>query len=147
MSMGKFKRHKSKRQLTYFELENTKTRKVEKLQEKRREYTITENDRISYLYKINSDGVIKEVTCASFDLLLGENWTTIVYYDSYHSGMLHRHLLIDLEKKIEDVGSLNVRSKGTLKSRLTWAIHDLTYNYDNYKKGFMKRNKEYLKKE
>lgn len=115
-----------------------------KIHEIRHKYLLTETDRISYIYQINLQNVVVEVTCVSYDILLKNQWVTLIYYDNYHGGILHRHVSLNLENNVDVPNIYGVKQKGTPRDLLTWANRDLRLNYQNYRAGFVRRNKKYL---
>ncbi|OGG24416.1 hypothetical protein A3A79_04500 [Candidatus Gottesmanbacteria bacterium RIFCSPLOWO2_01_FULL_43_11b] len=106
------------------------------------------DERVTYVYKVNveDDSDVVEITCVSYDLLLENEWITVVYYDSHHGGILHRHEDHNLVKNTEIVSSERIKKKGTQKQLLTWVIHDLTHSYLSYKNRFLRINKKYLQR-
>ena len=109
---------------------------------KSQQFNLTEDDRITYIYEITYDRKIVEVVDVSYELKVNEEWLTIVRYDSEH-GYLHRHSRIkNFEKEI--VTTIGVKKKGNAGKWLTWAIKDITSRYENYKRGFLKKNRQSL---
>lgn len=104
------------------------------------------DERVTYVYKVNSEDYddVAEVTCVSYDVLLENEWVTVIYYDSHHGGILHRHEDHNLDKNTDLVSGERVKKKGSQKQLLTWAIRDLTKNYLTYKNKFLRINKKYI---
>lgn len=117
----------------------------DKIREIRHTYSLTETDRISYVYQINSQNTIIEVTCVSYDLFVGNQWFTLVYYDNCHGGVLHRHVKLNIAKNIDIPNIYGVKKNGSSKKLLSWANKDLRNKYLDYRKGFIRRNRTYLK--
>lgn len=88
-----------------------------------------------------------EVTCVAYDLWLGKEWVTIIYYDNFHGGILHRHMRIGLEDESDIVSDTGVKKIGSQKSLLTWAMRDLRTRHLEYKRHFIKKNKQKLKQQ
>lgn len=107
----------------------------------RASYAITENNRLTYIYKRDANKKIVEVTCASLEIKVRDKWNTIIYFDSdeTHSGILHKHTYVSLEKDADIVDYFGVKRKGSQKKLLEWAIKDIRTNYIVYKKQFIKR--------
>jgi hypothetical protein len=124
-------------------IKEQKTRK-ENYHEIKHTYNLTDVDRITYIYQLDSKSRIIEITCVSYDLCVNNQWHTLVYYDNYHGGILHRHTKLSLEKNIDIPNVYGVKKKGTSKELLSWANNDLRKNYLNYRKGFIRKNKKYL---
>ena len=102
-------------------------------------YSISENNRLTYVYKANMYGAITEVTCVSLEIKIKNMWKTIIYYDSSHrDALLHRHTYMTLESESDVTDSVGVKRKGTQKELLEWSIHNITSNYIFYKKRFIK---------
>lgn len=119
-------------------------KKEPKLEIKRHEILLSENNRLSYVYKVKTTGEIGEVTCVSYDIKINNSWFTIVFYDSSHGGIMHRHTRIVVGGEEEVVNDDEVKKKGTQRRLLTWAIGDIKTNYLSYKKRFLKRNRKYF---
>lgn len=112
-----------------------------KSQEKinRNNYQISENNWLTYIYNQDSYGNIIEVVCVSLEIKINNKWKTIIYYDSSHAGVLHRHTINSLETDTDVVDYLSVRKKGNQKRLLSWAIRDIKNKYIFYKKKFIIR--------
>lgn len=104
-------------------------------------FPLTEIDRLTKIYKVNKDGKISEITCASLEIKINKEWITIVYYDSFHSGLLHKHVTVSMVDRSDSPTTDGVRKKGTQRKLLTWAIKDITTNYFYYKRNFFRRSK------
>ena len=109
------------------------------------EITLSENNRLIYAYKISEDSEVKEVTSVSLNIKVNDDWVTIVYYDSFHHGILNRHTKIAYNFDNDIIDGNQVKQKGTQKQLLSWAINDLKRNYKYYKTAYLKRNKKLLK--
>lgn len=108
-------------------------------------FTLSDTDRITYIFKRAEKGIIVEVTCVSYEIYLEEGWVTILRFDSSH-GSLHRHMVISLENLTQNIVSkAGVIRKGTHAKWLTWAIDEIKRSYEGYKKGFLKRSKSLTK--
>lgn len=102
-------------------------------------YSISENNRLTYVYKTDRRGAITEVTCVSLEIKVKNMWKTIIYYDSSHrDNLLHRHTFMTLESDSDVTDYKGVKRKGTQKELLEWSIHNITSNYIFYKKRFIK---------
>ena len=106
----------------------------------------SENNRITYIFKTIKTGKIIEITSVTLDIKINNKWVTIVHYDSYNDGRLHRHLRLVIEDDTDITDYQGVRKKGTQRRLLTWAINDIKSKYTYYKKRFIFWNKEYLRK-
>lgn len=104
------------------------------------EIFLTHEDRITYLYKRNSNKEITEVTNVSYEIFIDDEWITIVRYDSSH-GELHCHRRVSLEDPQDTPTTLGVKKKGSHNNWLTWAINDIKERFEDYKRGFLKRSK------
>lgn len=112
----------------------------ERLKENRAEIPLTEEDRITYIYKIDQKGIVREVTCVSYEIFINETWITIVYYDSSHDSILHRHVRVSLKNSSDAPSTDGVKKNGSQHRFLTWSIEDIQHNYLMYKKHFLKRS-------
>lgn len=104
-------------------------------------FPLTEVDRLTKIYKVNMEEEISEITCVSLEIKINKEWFTIVYYDSFHSGSLHKHVTVSLEDRSDSPTTVGVRKKGNQRKLLTWAIRDITTNYFYYKRNFFRRSK------
>lgn len=104
-------------------------------------FPLTEVDRLTKIYKVNKDGEIFEITCVSLEIKINEEWVTIVYYDNFHSGLLHKHITVSMADRSDSPTTAGVRKKGTQRKLLTWAIKDITTDYFYYKRNFFRRSK------
>lgn len=123
-----------------------KKRKAEIKEEraiKRNEIILSDNNRLSYIYKINMQKIITEIVCVSLEIKIKEDWLTIIYYDSHHDGILHRHTRSSIQSDADFVDYFGVKRKGDFNKKLHWAIDDIKHNYLNYKKQFIKSNKKF----
>ena len=100
---------------------------------------LSEEDRITYTYGIDSRGSISEVV-VSYDLKVERNWETVKLYDNTHDlNYLHRHTKI-APGILEDVVSTEgVKKKGNPHNWLTWSIDDIKLRYRFYKKAYLRR--------
>lgn len=102
---------------------------------------LSESDRITYMYGIDSKGNILEVT-VSYDIKLKSDWETVKLYDNTHdSSYLHRHTKIAPGVEEDIVSTVGVKKKGTPHNWLTWCIDDIKARYYFYKKSYMNRIK------
>lgn len=108
------------------------------------EIMLSENNRITYIYKQIETGNIIEIVNASFEVKYLNKWITILRYDSHH-GYMHRHRLITLDEETEIVDKIGVKQKGTTKRLLRWAIDDIKTNYIFYKRKIISRTNKKLK--
>lgn len=113
----------------------------EALRKNEESFFLTEVDRLTKIYKLNKDDDISEITCVSLEIKINKDWITIVYYDSFHSGSLHKHVTVSMVDRSDSPTTDGVRKKGTKRKLLTWAIKDITTNYFSYKRNFFKRSK------
>ena len=104
-------------------------------------FPLTEVDRLTKIYKVNKDGAISEITCVSLEIKINKEWVTIVYYDSFHSGSLHKHITVSMVDRSDSPTTDGVRKKGIQRKLLTWAIKDIITNYFYYKRNFFRRSK------
>lgn len=104
-------------------------------------FPLTEVDRLTKIYKANKDGEISEITCVSLEIKINNEWITIIYYDSFHNGSLHKHVTVSMVDRSDSPTTDGVRKKGTQRKLLTWAIKDITINYFYYKRNFFRRSK------
>src|SRR3989338_1998403 len=73
------------------------------LTEKRQKYSITDSDRITWIYTIDTAGEICEVTCVGYQIEVGKEWVTVVYFDNTHDKLLHRHIYISLDEYTDTI--------------------------------------------
>lgn len=102
-------------------------------------FFLSENNRSTRVFKQIETGRITEIVCVSLDVLLNNEWETIVYYDNVH-GILHRHERLSIIDRSDSIATISIRQKGTVRRLLKWAIKDITKNYDIYKKRFLRRS-------
>lgn len=105
---------------------------------KRHQFTLTENNRLTYVYKISKTGKIVEVVCVSLEIKMKKKWETILYYDNHHEKM-HAHFRVSIDNDADTPTLVGVRQKGTTRRLLKWAIKDITLNYVRYKTNFLRR--------
>ena len=103
----------------------------------RKRFFLSENNRSTRIFKQIETGKITEIICVSLEIIINNKWETIVYYDNVH-GYLHRHERLSASDESETIATLGVRQKGTVRRLLKWAIRDISINYINYKKRFLK---------
>lgn len=101
--------------------------------------SLTQNNRITYVYHKKTTGKVTRLVCISLEMLYEEKWVTIMRYDDFH-GYLHKHEIINLDGKSDTPTVLGVRQKGTNHRLLTWALKDIRNNYLIYKTRFLKRS-------
>lgn len=140
----KIKKHR-KLIITQIELvkisQKLKSQKASKALIKNEEtFPLTEVDRLTKIYKTNKDGEISEITCVSLEIKINKEWVTIVYYDSFHSGSLHKHVTVSMADRSDSPTTDGVRKKGTQRKLLTWAIKNIATNYFYYKRNFFRRS-------
>lgn len=104
-------------------------------------FLLTETDRLIKVYKKDKGGNIYEITCVSLDIKIQGEWVTVIYYDNFHDGMLHRHLRVSISDGSDAPTTIGVKKNGSQNRLLAWAIKDITANYHNYKRNFFKRSK------
>lgn len=122
---------------------SSKNKHKKSLVECKGEIYLTETNRLNYVYKINpkNNRKVEEIISVSYSIRIHGKWITIIYYDSTHNGVLHRHITISLNDSNSDSPTMNgVRQKGTQHRLLTWAMRDLFNNYLHYKENFLKRS-------
>lgn len=107
---------------------------------------LSSGDKLICSYKKDASGKIREVTTVAYCILVGDSWITIVYYDSTHGGVLHRHVTVSMDNKSDIPTTEGVKRTGSQNQLLTWANKDLRKNYLVYRKSFLKRSRDYLKK-
>lgn len=113
--------------------------------EKRLQFHLTEFDRITQVYKMDSSsGEICEVTCVSYEIEVQGIWHTVLYFDNYHDKLLHRHLYVSLEKHTDVIDRNGLPKNKSPKKLLTWAMKYLRNNYFDCRRGYIKRSKKYL---
>lgn len=112
----------------------------QKLKTFQNNFQLSQNNRLTYVYKTNEKRNIIEITNVSLEIKIGKKWTTIIRFDNAH-GRLHRHIYFSPENNTDVVDYINVKQKGSQKELLCWAIDDLKKNYINYKKKYLKRCK------
>lgn len=108
------------------------------------QFALSPNNRITYVYKTDSQGIIMEITCVSLEINILDQWITIIFYDNHHAGRLHRHTKIAHNDEADITDYKNVKMKGSLNNLLTWSIKDLQNNFIVYKRKFIKRNRPIL---
>ncbi len=145
MVSRKFKRH-GKLVFDPIELKKTVNESVDKrvkrnLKENILEMQLGEEDKIISVHKHDNSREIHEVTSVSYSVKIREEWVTIVYYDSYHDQVLHRHTTNSYQDRSDVVTTDGVRRRGSQRKLLTWANKDLRENYVVYKEKFLKRSK------
>ena len=123
-----------------------KSIKRETLKEVGKQYLLSEGNRLTYIYKTDLQGKVREVTCVSYEIEIENDWITIAYLDNVHAGILHMHIRTSIENLSDPATTLAVTKKTDPKKQLTWAIHYLNNSYLDYKRGFLKRSKTYLTK-
>ncbi|QQG44052.1 MAG: hypothetical protein HYW86_04275 [Candidatus Roizmanbacteria bacterium] len=109
------------------------------------QYNLSTNNRITYVYEHLPNKNTTEIICVSLDIKIIDDWVTIIYYDSHHSGILHRHTRIAYNDDADIVDYDRVKRKGTWNKLLHWAIEDIKNNYLWYKRKFLRLNKPLLK--
>ena len=102
------------------------------------EILVSENNRLTYIYKESEIKKIIEIINVSFEVKYKHNWITILRYDTHH-GYMHRHSLISLDEKTEIIDKIGIRQKGSSKRLLRWAIDDIKSNYISYKRKIIER--------
>ncbi len=107
---------------------------------------LSPGDKLICSYKRDKSRNIREITTVAYCILVGEDWETVVYYDSVHGGILHRHVTVSMENKSNIPTTEGVKKTGSQNQLLAWANKDLRKNYLAYRSGFLKRSREYLKK-
>lgn len=146
MKKNKFKRQRrqsnQKAQNLLPELEKSKRLPTIKVQDRKTQFIqLSETDRITYMYGIDSRGNILEVT-VSYDIKLESGWETVKLYDNTHdSSYLHRHTKIAPGIEDDIVSTVGVKKKGTPRNWLTWCIDDIKARYSLYKKSYLERIK------
>lgn len=113
---------------------------IEKEYKSVNEIYLTENDRIIYIYKRDTNKEITEVTKVAYEIKIKDKWLAIVRYDSYH-GYLHRHLVIAIDNNSDTPTTIGIKKSGNHAAWLTWSINDIKSKFEVYKKGFLRRSK------
>ena len=133
-------------------LSHSQLKKTEKLidrkgiHEKRQRYYLTDSDRITKVYKVNALSEICEVTCVSYEIEIEGKWITVVYFDNTHDKLLHRHIYISLDEYIDTIDADGLPKTTLSKKLLTWAIKHLNNAFAYYRRGFIKRSRNYIMK-
>ena len=109
------------------------TRKISK------EIYLSESDRITRVSVVDGNRKILEITNVSYEIKIGDEWMTIIRYDSSH-GFLHRHTRFSLDDSVEVVERENVKQKGSPDNWYTWAIEDIKHRFLVYRASFTKRS-------
>ncbi len=104
-----------------------------------KQFFLTPEDRITYVYSTDDDQII-EVVNVSYETLAGKKWTTLVRFDS-HYGYLHSHTRVSEKDLTESVSTVTGVEDQIPHELLTWAIKDISTNYLQYKANFMERSK------
>lgn len=102
-------------------------------------YHLSENNRITRVYRKLPSGEITTIICVSLDCLLNNKWRTILYYDNVH-GYLHKHERLSLNDSSETISSQSVKKKGSQNELMKWAIKNISINYIFYKRKFLKNS-------
>lgn len=109
------------------------------------QFNLSENNRITYVYKDDLKTSKTEIVCVSLEIKILDDWVTILYYDNHHEGLLHRHKKIAYKNEADIVDYEGVKKKGDWKKLMNWAIEDIKNNYRYHKKKFLRRNRLLLK--
>lgn len=110
------------------------------LKQKSAEITLTDEDRVIYVYECDEKNEIVEVVNVSYQALIDDSWVTILRFDSEH-GYLHGHRKVSLNDETEVVYTAGVKKKGSPHKWLTWAVQYLKKNCDDFKRSFLKRSR------
>jgi len=102
-------------------------------------FYLTEVDRETYCYEVDTKRVIQKVVDVSYDIYVRNQWITIIRYDSKH-GYLHRHMRVSLKNSSDTPTTAGVIKKGKPKTWLSWARRDISNNFLNYRTGFFRRS-------
>ena len=86
------------------------------------QFFISENNRITYIWRYNKVKKKVDIVCVSLEINISGDWITIIYYDNYHGGLLHRHTRIAYNDEADIVDYNGVKKKGTTNKHLQWAI-------------------------
>lgn len=142
--MGKYRRITHRRKKQFRQIKNflvtlqTKAEKPKSFRIISNSFLLSENDRLTYIFQIDEQGKVIEVTNVSYDILIKDSWMTVIRYDSEH-GFLHRHSRISLSNPEEIETTIGVKKKGDPRVWLTWAIDDIKSRYLEYRKKFTKK--------
>lgn len=122
-------------------------KKAKKFFEKKHisQFNLSENNRITYVYKDDLKKSRTEIVCVSLEIKILDDWVTILYYDNHHEGLLHRHKKVAYKNEADIVDYEGVKKKGDWKKLMHWAIEDIENNYLHHKKKFLNRNRLLLK--
>lgn len=104
----------------------------------RNDFRLSNNNRLTYVYKTENKGILIEVTNVSLEIQINNKWETIIRYDNAH-GKLHRHTRITINSNADIVDYIGVKQKGSQKRLLGWAIDDIKKKYIIYKSKFLER--------
>lgn len=105
-----------------------------------KEFNLSGEDKVIYVYDVYENGKIAEIVNVSYQLLIDDNWITILRFDSEH-GFLHGHMRISINDPTEVAFTAGVKKKGDPHTWLTWAMKRIRKSYLEYKRGFLKRSK------
>ena len=106
-----------------------------------KEINLTDEDKVIYIYECEERNKVVEVVNVSYQILIDSNWITILRFDSEH-GYLHGHRRVSLNSEREIFFTTGVKKKGDPHKWLTWAVQYLKKNYNDYKRGFLKRSRK-----
>ena len=146
MKSSKFKRQRKRSKPTDPNLlpKPKKSKKLStiKVTERKTQFIqLSETDRVTYMYGIDSRGNILEVT-VSYDIRVKNNWETVKLYDNTHDlNYLHRHTKIAPSIEEDIISTVGVRKKGSPHNWLTWCIDDIKARYRLYKSSYLRRTK------
>lgn len=116
--------------------------RTEQIEKVSGEIILSDKDRITYIYKLNSRRKMIEITSVSYVSLIKNEWVTIVYYDNdpSHNVNLHVHITNSFQDRNDAPTWRNVRQRGTVRRLHTWAVEDLKGKYEAYKRNFLRRS-------
>lgn len=136
----KYRKHRKRiKPESFFSIPVKPEVKKRKTVEKKARIALTEEDQIVYIYEKDENKNISEVVNVSYQVLVNDEWVTIVRFDSEH-GYLHCHRRISVKNESEIVFTANyIPRKGTPHRWLTWATQHLKKNYLIYKNNFLEK--------
>lgn len=142
----KFRKHKNKRKNDFHKLLIPVKQKIKKqvVFTHYKDMNLSETDRINYVYKLNNKYEKVEITCISYDILIGNNWTSIEIFDTTH-GYLHHHVLVKIGEKPRVIIPTNLKKNDSIDYLFNWVEKQLLNNWYYYRRHFIKNNKKELK--
>ncbi|VVA43697.1 conserved hypothetical protein [Candidatus Roizmanbacteria bacterium] len=116
-----------------------------KLEEIYQNIYIYDTDRFCYVYLIDKNKVKKQIQSVRYDLKIGNDWITIIWFDNCHEGRLHQHILTELGSQYEISFPTNLKKNADLEYLIKWSKNNLEKNWLNYRRHFYNINKSKIK--